>query len=174
VKKNQTTYKFSLSSDLQQRLLGMKTGRVPGTGIGYGYKNGTEFRIRIRVFCLSGRIRVLPEYWTSDTGRIRNHQYPVSTRKSRVPGIGPAPCCPASALSAHRRPNSSHESHWVSPTVNRNYWVLAPWPKSRSHQPSPPRRRLNSSGCSTARAQPHALTALTALTHPRPVVWRPA
>jgi hypothetical protein len=64
--------------------VGMKTGRVPGTGTGYGYQNGTNFRIRKRVFYLAGRIRVLPGYWLPDTGRIRNHYYPVSTRKSRV------------------------------------------------------------------------------------------
>jgi hypothetical protein len=41
--------------------VGMKTGRVPETGTGYGYENGTNFRIRIRIILLSGQIRVLPE-----------------------------------------------------------------------------------------------------------------
>jgi hypothetical protein len=44
-----------------------------GTGTGYGYQNGTNFRIWKHVFYLAGRIRVLPGYWLSDMGRIRNH-----------------------------------------------------------------------------------------------------
>jgi hypothetical protein len=49
-----------LSDGSTQRMVGVKTGRVPETGTGYGYSFGTIFRIRIQVFLYSGRIRVIP------------------------------------------------------------------------------------------------------------------
>jgi hypothetical protein len=44
-----------------EQLIGMKTGRVPGTGTRYEYKNETKFRIRIQVFLFVG----------TDTGTTR-------------------------------------------------------------------------------------------------------
>jgi hypothetical protein len=64
--------------------VGMKTGRVPETGTGYGYQNGTDFRIRIRVFLRRNRYGYYPVNELPDTGRIRNRQYPTNTRKYRV------------------------------------------------------------------------------------------
>jgi hypothetical protein len=62
--------------------VGMKTGRVPGTGTGYGYQNGTDFRIQ--VFLRRDGYGYYPDNELLDMGRIWNRQYPINTRKYRV------------------------------------------------------------------------------------------
>jgi hypothetical protein len=94
----------------RQSWLGMKTGRVPETGIGYGYWFGTIFRIHVRVFLYLGRIR----WW----GHQHQHKYIYTSSTFSSPGhpfhlgqwLGPVQenwttsCCWRTKAQKNRRP----------------------------------------------------------------------
>jgi hypothetical protein len=92
----------------------------------------------------------IPGQYPKIPGRIR-------VLFGRVPGIGPAPCCPASALLAHRR---------IGPILVMNHtesaqpWTVTTesWPRDPSPAPISPQRRA---AASAAQATPLLVLSLT-------------